>query len=55
MGWKKSLYDDSEWCPSDRDPELRSAIVKNGRVVMGGFEVWLSDNGKWLKRKASLV
>lgn len=51
LGWCPSSFDDSEICPSERDPELARAYLQNGKVVMGGFEVSLSGNGRWLKRR----
>ena len=35
LGWRRSSFDDSEICPSERDPELARACRQNGKVVMG--------------------
>lgn len=49
--WRKSTYDEGEWCPSDSDPTLKRAVQQNGKVVMDHFEYFLSENGKWLRRR----
>jgi hypothetical protein len=51
ISWRKSTYDDGEWCPCDSDPQLKLAVQQNGKVIINGFEITLSPNGKWLRRK----
>lgn len=51
LDWKQSRFDDGEWCPADKHPDLVSHCKINGKVVMGGYEYMLSANGKWLKRR----
>lgn len=52
--WRKSTYDESEWCPCDSDPRLKLAVQQNGKVVINGFEIPLSPNEKWLRRRRVL-
>jgi hypothetical protein len=53
--WRKSSFDDSEIYPADADLKLKLAVQQNGKVVINGFEYFLTENGKWLKRKRTIV
>lgn len=49
MGWRRN-DDGSEWCSSEGDLQLKLACLQNGRVILNGWEITLSDNQKWLRR-----
>ena len=51
LAWRKSSYDNGEFCSSDMDPQLKTAVLQNGKTVLGKYEYSLSGDGKWLKRK----
>lgn len=49
--WRKSNFDDSEWCFASEDPHLASAIRANGKLTLAGFDLTLDPSGKYLKKR----
>jgi hypothetical protein len=49
--WRKSDYDDSYICPSEKEPELTHACLVNGSVRNGLYTYTLSQDRRYLKRK----
>ncbi|MCJ7632250.1 hypothetical protein MUP77_07635 [Candidatus Bathyarchaeota archaeon] len=54
--WQTSKFNrEEEWCPAEKDPELRLSLQQSGgSLELGFWKYSLSQNGKYLKRKRAV-
>lgn len=49
--WRKSKNGGrEEWAFSSEDPQLKTALVQHGKLLMAGFNISLSANGMYFRK-----
>ena len=52
LEWRKSDFDDGEFCSVTQDPQLLYTLEhQSSKVQVLGYEYFLSKNKKWIKRR----